>query len=308
MASKLLLSASSALPSQQKRNIHVSECVRRLRNCDPNMSWEERKKFLQEYVVRLYHAGYAESFRQDIIKQSIARYEGMLRADRDGQHPLYREREWEEQQRRENKTKKKKNWFSRGGYDTIIMIKPTPGGELTKQLQKVLNDNPGPVKVKVQEQGGTQVKTLIQKSNPMKTKGCVSADCLACKNGRGKGGECRRNNVGYVLYCDDCGIEEVSYVGETGQNVYTRGLRHMVGYRGKHGDSPLWKHAQLVHGGSTMLSFSMKVVQSFRDPITRQINEAVRISNCTATTQLNSKTEWHGPATVRLVAEGGGYG
>ena len=50
----------------------------------------------------------------------------------------------------------------------------------------------------------------------------------------------------------------------------------------------------------------MKVVKSFRDPLTRQINEAVRITNCTAGTQLNSKTEWHGPATIRLVAEGGG--
>ena len=56
------------------------------------------------------------------------------------------------------------------------------------------------------------------------------------------------------------------------------------------------------------VSFSMNVVKSFRDPLTRQINEAVRIFNCSATTQLNSKTEWHGPATVRLVAEGGGWG
>ena len=53
-----------------------------------------------------------------------------------------------------------------------------------------------------------------------------------------------------------------------------------------------------------MLNFSIKVVESVRDPLACQINEAVRISNCTSETQLNSKTEWHGPATVRLVAEG----
>ena len=52
----------------------------------------------------------------------------------------------------------------------------------------------------------------------------------------------------------------------------------------------------------------MKVVKYFREPLTRQVNEAVRISKCEAATQLNSKTEWHGPATVRLVAEGGGWG
>ena len=81
----------------------------------------------------------------------------------------------------------------------------------------------------------------------------------------------------------------------------------MAGYRGKHQDSPLWKHAQVAHGGSSTVSYSMRVVKSFKDPLTRQINEAVRISNCKSTTQLNSKTEWHGPATVRLVAVGGGY-
>ena len=90
----------------------------------------------------------------------------------------------------------------------------------------------------------------------------------------------------------------MTYVGETGQNVYTRGLSHMANYRRKHPDSPLWKHAQMGHGGAEALSFSMKVVKTFKDPLTRQINEAVRISNCSATTQLNSKTEWHGQGTV----------
>ena len=308
MASKLVLAASSALPAKQKRNIHINECVRRLRNCDPDMSWGERKGFLQEYVIRMFHAGYSESFRQDIVKQSIARYEGMLKADSDGHHPLYRPRNWQEQLRRGQKSKKKKSWFAKGGYDSVIMVSPTPGSELANRLQQVLNKNPGPVKIKVQEQGGVKIKTKLQKSNPNKTRGCDCNDCLACKHGRGSGGECRRNNVGYVLVCDECGGDEVTYVGETGQNVYTRGLSHMANYRRKHPDSPLWKHAQMGHGGAEALSFSMKVVKTFKDPLTRQINEAVRISNCSATTQLNSKTEWHGPATVRLVAEGGGWG
>ena len=66
--------------------------------------------------------------------------------------------------------------------------------------------------------------------------------------------------------------------------------------------------AQLAHVGRTDVSFSMKVEKIFRDPLTRQRDEVVRISNCTTRVQLNSKTEWHGPATVRLVAEGGGFG
>ena len=111
--------------------------------------------------------------------------------------------------------------------------------------------------------------------------------------------------MGYTLVCDVCGGDEVCYVGETGQNVYTRGLKHTADYRTKHKESSLWKHALNAHGGSTNVSFSMKVVDCFRDPLSRQVNEAVRINRCEATIQLNSKTEWHGPATVRLVAEGG---
>ena len=152
------------------------------------------------------------------------------------------------------------------------------------------------------------MKRKLQKTNPGRTVGCDSSDCLACKNGKGEGGDCRRNSVGYNLVCDLCGGDNVCYVGETGQNVYTRGLKHMTNYKGKHSDSPLWKHAQDKHASSLNLSFSMKVMKCFRDPLTRQVNESIRINNCVAPTQLNSKTEWHGPATVRLVAEGGGWG
>ena len=49
-----------------QRNIHINELVRRLRNCSPYMEWGEKKKFIQDYVVRLFHAGYTEHFRQDI--------------------------------------------------------------------------------------------------------------------------------------------------------------------------------------------------------------------------------------------------
>ena len=82
----------------------------------------------------------------------------------------------------------------------------------------------------------------------------------------------------------------------------------MANYRGRQSDSPLWKHSQMSQWGSRDVSYSMKLEGCFRDPLTRQVNEAMRIANCKSTTQLNSKAEWHGPATVRLVAEGGGWG
>ena len=90
------------------------------------------------------------------------------------------------------------------------MVNATPGGELVKRHKGVIMKNPGPVKIKIMEQGGRQVKSILQRTNPGKTKECNKQDCLACKQGKGKGGDCRKNNVGYELVRDLCGAENVS--------------------------------------------------------------------------------------------------
>ena len=79
------------------------------------------------------------------------------------------------------------------------------------------------------------------------------------------------------------------YVGENGHNAYTLGLKHLAHYRGKHADSPLWKHAQMAHGGSLEVSYYMKVAKYLFDPFTCQVNKAVRIAKYGSNTQLNSK-------------------
>ena len=171
----------------------------------------------------MFHAGYTERFRHEVVRQALARYEGMLKADREGHHPLYREREWNKEERRQHKKKKKTDWLTRGGHDTVILVSPTPSGELAKRFQKIVDANPGPVNIKIQEEGGITMIRKLQRTNPARTVGCESSDCLACKHGRGRGGECRKNNVGYELVCDQCGGENVCYVGKTGQNAYTIG-------------------------------------------------------------------------------------
>ena len=64
----------------------------------------------------------------------------------------------------------------------------------------------------------------LTRSNPENISTKISK--ISCKHGRGAGGDCSRNNVGYELYCDDWGPEKVCYVGETAQNTFTRGLKH----------------------------------------------------------------------------------
>ena len=104
--------------------------------------------------------------------------------------------------------------------------------------------------------------------------------------------------------CDNCaGVKSVVYYGEGSQNAYVRGLKHQENFKYKIKSSPLFKHAQTDHQGDMNVKYSMKVKTKFADTLTRQVNEGVRISRSQAEVKLNSKSEWHGPATVRLVVD-----
>ena len=95
----------------------------------------------------------------------------------------------------------------------------------------------------------------------------------------------------------------MTYHGETSKNAYVRGAKHLENYKYKIQNSALYKHAQTDHQGSMEVKYSMKVKTKFKDTLTRQVNEGVRINRCEAEVSLNSKSEWHGPATVRLVVD-----
>ena len=51
------------------------------------------------------------------------------------------------------------------------------------------------------------------------------------------------------------------------------------------------------------ISFSMKITQKFSDPLSRQANEAVRISNRGKQDLLNSKNEFNHPPIARICVE-----
>ena len=64
------------------------------------MPGDKKKEFPRDYVVRMYLAGYLEQFRHCVVKQLVARNNGVLVADKEGTHPIYRDKEWEKERRR----------------------------------------------------------------------------------------------------------------------------------------------------------------------------------------------------------------
>ena len=158
------------------------------------------------------------------------------------------------------------------------------------------------IKFKVLETGGKSVKAKVQVSNPTATAGCAETDCMACRPGRGEGGNCHGSGINYEIECQLCPAEARSvYLGETARNLYSRGKEHEGRYRNGGRKSFMKKHQDRKHPGVAG-SYTAKVSSSSKDCLTRQVTEAVKIRRCQVPL-LNSKTEWHQPALWQVQNE-----
>ena len=91
------------------------------------------------------------------------------------------------------------------------------------------------------------------------------------------------------------------YEGETARNPYTRGIEHTRDLENKNVKSPLWKHCTFHYGGRKV-SFKMDALRIFKYPMVRQVNEGARVRLTKADICMNSKSEFHQPGIVRVVA------
>ena len=66
--------------------------------------------------------------------------------------------------------------------------------------------------------------------------------------------------------------------------------------------SALYNHAKNTHNGEEV-KFKMEITKKFRDALTRQANEAVRIYSQPGHELLNSKSEFNHPPMARVVVQ-----
>jgi hypothetical protein len=83
--------------------------------------------------------------------------------------------------------------------------------------------------------------------------------------------------VGYRWRCQTCEERDVVkvYEGETGRSARLRGAEHLKDFEKKE-KSVLYKHKMSDHPNEEV-KFKMETTQKFKDALTRQANEAVRI-------------------------------
>ena len=152
------------------------------------------------------------------------------------------------------------------------------------------------------------MKSLLVNKDPFTKTKCVKKKCIICSSEKSENPrfECNLNNVGYRLGCDTClerGLIRV-YEGETGRSARIRGAEHLSDLEKMRPGGVLTKHKKIEHEHEDM-KVRMEIVNKFKDPLTRQAHEAVRIHNRGQNQHelLNSKSEFNHPPIKRIIVE-----
>ena len=189
----------------------------------------------------------------------------------------------------------------------MLFVPPTPGGVLVKELKKrenELNKNKEE-RIKIIEKGGIKVENILTKKDPFKKEKCAEKQCPLCKDESTKINLiCNSNNIGYRWSCSTCQTRDkvMVYEGETSRSARLRGIEHLRSYYNKRNDSVLYKHKMLEHKNETV-EFKMEITGVFKDALTRQADESVRIQARKNTELMNSKSEFNHPPIARVIVE-----
>ena len=158
------------------------------------------------------------------------------------------------------------------------------------------------------EAAGTPLCMLLPSTNPWGPADCGREDCVTCGQGDERRQDCRKRNIMYESSCNICNKEETGkgkkelerlrsgrgvYVGESSRSLYERTKEHMADREARSEESHQVKHWLTDH--QELMSpptFKFKIIQTFQDPMTRQLAEAVRIESRGAGI-LNSKAEFN---------------
>ena len=188
---------------------------------------------------------------------------------------------------------------TKGGYSAPIIVPSTPGGELARALREICEDEKE-MKFKIVEKGGMTLGNLLQCSNPTASDDCGKADCYM-DNQPGGGKLCHKSNVLYEWVCRACENKFI-YTGETSRNFYTRSKEHLDKAENDQLNSFISNHQLLKHSLSDTPDFKVRVLKSFKDPLSQQVYEGVYIRRQEGFT-LNTKQDYYQASTYRMNRE-----
>jgi hypothetical protein len=249
------------------------------------LPWEKVVKKV-DFLLRMQYSSYDKKFRYEVVASALNAYRTRKEADESGERPMYRPKGWNKKERTTEKIRKKKNWYAKGGNESVIFVPATPRSQLQREYQQEVR-NLG-FNVKVVEKAGNTLKRMLQRSDPFKPENCGKNDCLVCTTGGER--PCGGHGVTYDIRCNTCNNV---YVGETSRSAYVRGGEHVKIYERKKEQSTLWKHCKEKRDGEVQ-TFQMNVTGRYgNDAMLRQISESVKMNKIKKGELMNSKTEWN---------------
>ena len=267
-------------------------------HCSRYLPWEVVRSHLNNFMMKMQYSGYDQRFRHDVARSAINAYEKIRDNEEQDIRPMHRPKGWCKAERLEAKERRKRSWYRRGGFDSVLFVPSTKDGKLKQMYQHAIRKSG--FRMKVVERSGRTLKSQLQTSNPFGGGGCGRGDCFVCTT-TGKG-NCMTEGITYRIECEGDECQKNVYKGETAGNGYTRGGEHLTNLASRNVDnSSLWKHCLAEHGGA-MQTFRMSITGSFRnDAMLRQITEAVQINNTDRRELMNDRSEWNMTRVPRTV-------
>ena len=160
-------------------------------------------------------------------------------------------------------------------------------------------------RIKIVEKSGVNIENILTKKDPFKKEKCTEKLCQICKDSSKEINVlCNTNNVGYTWTCNTCKNRNITkvYEGETSRSARLRGKEHAAAFNKKRLDSVLYKHKLMDHEDEEV-DFSMEITGVFKDALSRQADEAVRINARKNSELLNSRSEFNHPPVARVVVK-----
>ena len=92
-----------------------------LHNTKHEIEWNRKVDILDKFMCELKASGYSQYDRLQILKSGMSRYD-RLRIEEKGVRPFFLDGCYEKEQRREEKEKKRTNWFNKNNniYSTVF--------------------------------------------------------------------------------------------------------------------------------------------------------------------------------------------
>ena len=212
---------------------------------------------------------------------------------------------------------------------TVVFVPSTKGSLLIKSLREdedKMEELTG-FRVKYQEAGGSVLSNAFNK-NLGAGKECGRKECPVCNQAEA-GADCKTRNVVYESKCKLCNPlpatqkdmntekeefqdepagrqpppREGIYIGESSRSIHERALEHVRDARTFSVKSHIVKHWMSSHPTlPTPPEMEFSILGRFKDCLSRQISEAIRINNSTDVL-LNSKGEYGSNSVSRLVVQ-----